>query len=133
MNVIGEIVDVLPVQSGEGKNGAWTKSTYIVETGGQYPKKIAMCIWGDKLGTLHKGNKVDFSIDLESREFNGKWFTEAKAFKYELLSSGGSQKAKPATKEKPEKPEKPEKDGKETEQDFSSFESANSDHGNLPF
>jgi len=123
MNVIGEIVDVLPVQSGEGKNGAWSKSTYIVETGGQYPKKIAVCIWGDKLGILSKGNKVDFSIDIESREFNGKWFTEVKAFKYELISAKGSTE-KQATKT----------DGKtkEAEQDFSSFEPAD-DSSNLPF
>jgi len=88
MNVKGTVVSILPVQSGEGKNGAWVKNTYIVETGGQYPKKVAVCVWGDKLPILKEGQEVDCSIDLESKEFNGKWFTEVRCFKVDFVGTG---------------------------------------------
>ena len=40
MEVIGKIVKVLPLQTGEGKNGQWKKQEFVIETEGKYPKKI---------------------------------------------------------------------------------------------
>lgn len=93
MNVKGQVVSILPVQSGEGKNGAWVKNTYIIETGGQYPKKVAVSVWGDTLPTLKVGRDVDCAVELESREFNSKWYTEVKAWKIDFVS-GSSAPAK---------------------------------------
>ena len=39
---------VLAVQTGEGKNGTWKKQDFVIETDGQYPKKVCLTIWGDK-------------------------------------------------------------------------------------
>ncbi len=102
MNVKGTIVDVLAPQSGTGKNGAWIKKTYIVEVPGQYPKKVAVCVWGDKMPDFAAMQEVDFECDVESREFKDKWFTEVKAFKYELVSP--SPNAPKSTKTESKKP-----------------------------
>jgi hypothetical protein len=58
-----------------------------VETEGQYPKKICISIWGDKINPdiLTEGVNLDLSFDIESREFNGKWYTNVKAWKIEAL------------------------------------------------
>lgn len=90
MNVKGTVVSILPVQSGEGKNGTWTKSGYIIETPGQYPKKVAVHVWGSTFPVLKVGQEVDCSVDVESREYNGKWFTEVKAFKIDFIGSATS-------------------------------------------
>lgn len=86
MNVKGQVVSVLPVQTGQGKNGEWVKNTYIIEMPGQYPKKVAVSIFGSTLPVLKVGQDVDCYIDIESREYNGRWYTEVKAYRVDFIS-----------------------------------------------
>lgn len=74
MNLKAKLIQLLPLQTGMGKNGQWRKQDIIVETDGQYPKKICISIWGDKINEkqLKIGNLLEIDFDLESREFNGK-------------------------------------------------------------
>ena len=83
MNIIAKLTQLLPLQNGMSKNGQWRKQDIIVETEGQYPKKICISIWGDKINEkqLVIGNVLDISYELESREFNGRWYTDVKAWK----------------------------------------------------
>ncbi len=89
MQLIAKLIQVLPLQSGTGKNGQWKKQDIIVETEGQYPKKVCISIWGDKIDEkqLQPGNMLKLEFDIESREFNGKWYTDAKAWKIEVADS----------------------------------------------
>ena len=66
------------------------KQDVIVETEGQFPKKVCFSIWGDKINVsqLQIGNKLKIEFDIESREYKGKWFTDIKAWKIELIGSG---------------------------------------------
>ncbi len=92
MQLQARLIQVLPAQTGEGRNGPWKKQDIIVETDGQYPKKVCVSIWGDKISEsqLQIGNMLDLSFDVESREFNGKWYTDVKAWKVELVGQGGA-------------------------------------------
>jgi hypothetical protein len=83
MDISGKIVQFLPAQTGQGKNGPWKKQEFILETGDTYPKKICIAVWGDKidLGSFKPGDTVDVSFDVESREYNGRWYTDVKAWK----------------------------------------------------
>jgi len=83
MNITAKLTQLLPLQTGMGKNGQWRKQDIIVETDNQYPKKICISIWGDKINEnqLVIGNLLEISFDLESREFNNKWYTDIKAWK----------------------------------------------------
>jgi len=101
MEITGKIVQILPLQSGQGKNGVWKKQDYIIEFGDQYPKKVCFNLWGDKIDTfaiqLNDQVKVDF--DVESREFNGRWYTDVKAWN---ISRVGAAAAPAAVTPKPE-------------------------------
>jgi hypothetical protein len=85
----GKLIELLPVQSGEGRNGPWKKQDVIIETEGDYPKKVCLSIWGDRMKDvpLQTGQQYRFSIDLESREFKGKWYTNAKAYRIEPMGA----------------------------------------------
>ena len=48
MDIKGRITHIVPLQTGEGKNGTWKKQDFVIETDGQYPKKVCFSIWGDK-------------------------------------------------------------------------------------
>lgn len=88
MEIIGKLLQKLPLQSGIGRTGnSWQKQEFVVETIEQYPKKVCANLWGDKvdmLDTVNIGDTVKVSFSLESREFNGKWYTDVKAWKIEL-------------------------------------------------
>ena len=83
MQLTAKLIQLLPLQTGTGKNGEWRKQDVIVETDGQYPKKVCISIWGDKIDNsqLVVGNVLTIDFDLESREYNGRWFTDIKAWK----------------------------------------------------
>lgn len=85
MELSGKIVQLLALQKGDGKNGGWKKQEFVIETSGNYPKKVCFSLWGDKIdqSPLSEGTAVKVSFDVESREYNGKWYTDAKAWKVE--------------------------------------------------
>jgi hypothetical protein len=86
MQLTAKLIQLLPLQTGTGKNGEWKKQDIIVETDSQYPKKICISIWGDKINLeqLQIGNIFNIDFDIESREYNGKWYTDVKAWKLGL-------------------------------------------------
>lgn len=88
MQLTATLTQLQPLQSGESKNGIWRKQDIIVSTDGQYPKKICVSIWGDKINEsqLQIGNVLTIFYELESREYNNKWYTDVKAWKIETAT-----------------------------------------------
>jgi len=85
----GKVIAVLPIQSGEGKNGTWKSQDYVIENGGQYPKKVCFNLFGDSIEKFNVGidDELKVSYDLESRECSGRWYTTVKAWKVERDSA----------------------------------------------
>ncbi|MBT3301980.1 MAG: DUF3127 domain-containing protein [Bacteroidetes bacterium] len=92
MELKGKLIKLLELQSGEGKNGVWRKQEFIVETTGQYPKKVCFSLWGDKAAQVGGKENADVTVffDIESREYNNRWYTEAKAWKVEAGAGSSS-------------------------------------------
>ena len=86
MQLTAKLIQLLPLQTGSGKNGEWKKQDIIVETSGQYPKKVCISIWGNKIDAskLKPGNMLKIDFDVESREYNSRWYTDVKAWKVEV-------------------------------------------------
>jgi hypothetical protein len=93
----GKVSQILPMESGEGKNGIWKKQYFVIEyMDGQYPKKVCIQLWGDKtdiLKSLQPGTDVKVAFNVESREYNGKWYTDVKAWRVEVGGSSTSASA----------------------------------------
>lgn len=86
MEIIGKVVQVLPIQGGTSASSgkAWQVETFIIETIENYPRKVAIEIFGEeriKNNPVVEGQVYTISFDLESREFNGRWYTSARAWK----------------------------------------------------
>lgn len=90
LEINGKLIQKLELQSGMSKSGSnWQKQEFVIETDEQYPKKICANLWGDKidmLSSINIGDNVMLSFNLESREFNGRWYTDVKAWKLEKQS-----------------------------------------------
>lgn len=87
MEVRGKIVTVLPIQTGEGKNGTWKKQDYVIDYDqqSQYPRKMMFNLWGDKIDqfNIQEGQMVRVSFDIDCREYNGRWYNDIRAWKVE--------------------------------------------------
>jgi hypothetical protein len=89
MQITAKLIQILPPQTGVSRNGEWKKQDIVVETDSRFPKKICVSIWGDKIhpSQLKAGNTFNIDFDIESREFNGRWYTDVKALKIESVDS----------------------------------------------
>ena len=87
MEITGNLVQVLAPQTGTSKNGTWKKQEFIIETGDMYPKKVCLAAWGDKIdiSKFSAGQALKVSFDAESREYNGRWYTDLKAFNVQTV------------------------------------------------
>lgn len=85
MDINGKIIAILPLQSGQGRSGQWKKQEFVIQTSGQYPRSICFNLWGEKIDnfSLKLDQEVKVHFELESREYNNRWYTEAKAWKVE--------------------------------------------------
>lgn len=81
---------VLPVVKGQGARGEWTKQEVVFELPNeQYNRKICVGFWNDKApaaAALRVGDRAVVSVNIESRERNGRWFTEARGWKFTVLN-----------------------------------------------
>lgn len=102
----GTIIRKLDVQTGQSARGPWYKQEFIVEyQGGNFPTQVCMNVWGeDKIKDLDKyqvGDKVKISLNLSSREYNGRWYSEIRAWRIE---PAGAQQATPQSYGQPVPP-----------------------------
>ena len=67
----------------------------------QYPRKVCFNLFGDNVDKfpVQVGQKVTVSIDLESREFNGRWYTDVRA--WNIVYPQAQQVAQPAYQPQP--------------------------------
>ena len=86
MEISGKIIQVLPEQGGVGKTSGkeWKMQAYVLETQEQYPRKVHFEVFGEdriKANPCQLDDIVTVSFDIESREFNGRWYTSIRAWK----------------------------------------------------
>ena len=78
MNVIGKLVKKLDRETGVSKTGkTWEKQSILVEQNADYNKEVVITFFSDKIKSLRDievGSDVNVSVNLYSREFNGKYY-----------------------------------------------------------
>ncbi len=86
MEISGKLIKKMPVQSGSSDRGTWSRQDIIIETPGQYPKSVCISLWGDRVNDAVKYNEGDLlkiSFDIQSREYNERWYTDVRAWRIE--------------------------------------------------
>lgn len=87
MEITGKIIVVLPPQSGVSQAGNnWKKQEYVLETEETYPKKVHFDFFGeraDQYNWIKIGDRIRLSFDIESREYNNRWYTSIRGWKAE--------------------------------------------------
>ena len=93
LELICKLEQHLQEQTGQGKNGPWVRQDFIVETIENYPKKVCMSAWGDmvkQIQTYSAGVTLKISFRMESREYNGRWYTDVRPWRMEVATATGA-------------------------------------------
>lgn len=116
MEIQGKVIAILePQRFVSSKNGKeYVTTVFVIETPGQYPKKVAMKVMGEdkfKQMGIVMGGTYNVSFDVESREWQSKWFTECQAWRTQRVdgtqeqpqqsTTQTTQKPSPATAQNP--------------------------------
>lgn len=86
----GKLTLILPAATGQGKNGTnWFRQDFVIEIPGQYPTNVCFSIWGDKvnINDYQIGEDIKVSFDVNSREYQGKWYTSLRPWKIERAAA----------------------------------------------
>ena len=102
----GKIIRKLNVQSGVSARGNWSKQEFIIEyQEGNFPSQACFNVWGeDKVKDLERfqiGDSVKVSFNISSREYNGRWYTDLRAWR---LDSSGEAASAAAPAQAPAQP-----------------------------
>lgn len=86
MEIQGRVIINLGLQGGTSKTGKqWSKASIVIETSGQYPKKILLenLKNAEEFSKLAVGFMGTFHVEINSNEFNGRWYTSVNCWKWE--------------------------------------------------
>ena len=97
MERTAKIIQVLPEQKFNGKNGEIVKNAFVIEwQDNGYTQKLCLEVMGaDKWEKMRKavavGNEVLVKYEATSREYQGRWYTSCSCFY--CANVGGQQQA----------------------------------------
>lgn len=86
MEITGKVVRLGGLTEGTSARGPWRKQDLIIETDEQYPKTVCLTCWTnqiDEIQNMVPGQLIKAQIDISSREFNGKWYTDVRVWRFE--------------------------------------------------
>jgi hypothetical protein len=99
MEIIGKVVRLGALIEGTSARGPWRKQDLIIETEEQFPKTVCLTCWSNQIDEIQKfapGQTIKAQIDLSSREFNGKWYTDVRVWRFEPVGVTAAPAAAPA-------------------------------------
>lgn len=89
MEIIGKVFQISEVQKGTSKAGKeWTRQNLVIDTGDEYNPHLSISFLGEKcslLDNLKINDEVNVHINLSSKEWSGKWFTNVNGWKIDLV------------------------------------------------
>ena len=98
--VSGTIEKMLDVESGTSKAGKeWKKQNFVINTHADFNPIICIGLFGDKIDMLKGksvGDSVNVSINVSSREFDGKYYHNIDGWKIQSIkgTNGGDSNSK---------------------------------------
>ena len=91
MELIGKLFKKLQEQKGESARGLWVKTEFVIETQDQFPKQVCFSLWGeDKVAVVRNmqlGSEMKVYFSPESKEYNGRWYTDLRCFRIDALGA----------------------------------------------
>ena len=110
MEIIGKVVRLGTLLEGTSARGPWRKQELIIETEEQYPRTVCLLCWSNQIDEIQKfapGQTIKAQIEISSREFNGKWYTDVRAWRFDPVGATAAPAAAAAQPAQPAKHQTP--------------------------
>jgi len=90
MEITGKVVRLGNLTEGTSARGPWRKQELIIETEEQYPRTVCLICWTNQIDEIQKfapGQSIKAQIEISSREFNGKWYTDVRVWRFDPVGA----------------------------------------------
>ena len=90
MEFEGKVLEILAPVSGQSARGTWERQTVVFEQPNkQYGKELAVTFMnkGQEVANLRVGESYIVSFDIESRNYQGRWYTDVRAWRVQPVQS----------------------------------------------
>ena len=83
MEFEGVVYKIMPPTSGTSARGEWKRQDVIFELPQEFSRKICVTFFNKEsdVAMLREGMTCTVSVNIESREFNGRWYTDVRAWR----------------------------------------------------
>ena len=83
MEFEGVVYKLLPATKGTSARGDWQRQEVIFELPQEFSRKICVIFFNKEsdVARLREGMTCTVSVNIESREYNGKWYTDVRAWR----------------------------------------------------
>ena len=92
MEITGTLLTILPETRGESQRGPWVRGGFVIETGGEYPRKVAFTTFGEErlamIKSIALNTPVIVNFNPESREYEGRWYTDLRCTRVQTYVPG---------------------------------------------
>ena len=93
MEITGKVVRLGSLTEGTSARGPWRKQELIIETEEQYPRTVCLICWTNQIDEIQKfapGQTIKAQIEISSREFNGKWYTDVRVWRFDPVGANSA-------------------------------------------
>ncbi len=90
MEIVGKVVRLGTLTEGQSARGPWRKQELIIETEEQYPRTVCLICWTNQIEEIQHfapGQTIKAQIEISSREFNGKWYTDVRVWRFDPVGA----------------------------------------------
>ncbi len=92
MEITGRLIQILPNVEGDSQRGHWVRGGFVIETGDDYPRKVAFTAFGEERVAMYRDipmqSMVTVTFTPESREFNERWYTDLRCSRIQPFVPG---------------------------------------------
>lgn len=83
MEFEGVVYKIMPVTRGTSARGEWQRQDVVFEVPSEFSRKICVTFFNKEsdVAKLREGETYLVSVNVESREYNGRWYTDVRAWR----------------------------------------------------
>ena len=104
MEFEGVVYKILPLTQGTSARGEWQRQDVVFELPSEFSRKICVTFFNkpSDVAKLREGATYTVSVNVESREYNGRWYTDVRAWR--LQPKETAQRRYPGSRRCPTQP-----------------------------
>lgn len=83
MEFEGVVYKIMPATKGTSARGDWQRQEVIFEMPSEFSRKVCVTFFNkeSEVARLREGAAYTVSVNIESREYNGRWYTDVRAWR----------------------------------------------------